>query len=134
MALYGRCSILLLLSNLLPPPFTTRSINPLKGKKSLNGTLKNRFQNVVKVLKYVPVLLKQNGESHRGLGFSPVIRFRTLPPPTIGRRVCPLPLWFRGGTFSLAGRGWGGPNSDEWTDTVVLQVYMYVLCVRDAHF
>jgi hypothetical protein len=38
-------------------------------------------------------------------------------------RSASAPFWFRGGgAHSLAGEGLGGPNSDERTDTVVLQV------------
>ncbi len=38
----------------------------------------------------------------------------------------PPPLWFRGGgEHSLAGKGWGRPNSDEGTYTVVLFIYTY---------
>ncbi len=41
-------------------------------------------------------------------------------------RVCPPPLWFRGGgAHSLAGKGWGSPNSNEGTYTVVLYLYAY---------
>jgi hypothetical protein len=47
-----------------------------------------------------------------------------LPHPLIRGRVCPLPLWFRGGHTLLLERGWEGPNSDEGTDTVVLKVYI----------
>jgi hypothetical protein len=32
------------------------------------------------------------------------------------------PLLFQGGTHSLAGKGAGGANSDEQTDTLVLDV------------
>ncbi len=42
------------------------------------------------------------------------------------RRVCPTPLWFRGeGHTHLLERGWGSPNSDEGTYTVVLYIYVY---------
>ncbi len=45
-----------------------------------------------------------------------------LPHPFTRRRVCSLILWFGGGgdTHSLRERGWGGPNSDEGTDTMEL--------------
>ncbi len=45
------------------------------------------------------------------------------PPQSLTlRRVCPLPLWFRGGDTTANGRGVciGGSNSHEGTDTVVL--------------
>jgi hypothetical protein len=57
------------------------------------------------------------------LAFSPAVLIGTpLPHPLARRRVCPLPLWFRGGGVHalLAGEWWGSPNSDEGTDTVVL--------------
>ncbi len=38
-----------------------------------------------------------------------------------------LPLWFSGRTYSLAGEGVGGPNSDEGTDTVGGTLGIYVL-------
>jgi hypothetical protein len=41
------------------------------------------------------------------------------PPPLTHRRVCPPPLDF-GGHTRLLERVWGGPNSDEGTDTVIL--------------
>jgi hypothetical protein len=46
-----------------------------------------------------------------------------FPHPLTRRRVCtPPPPCFRGGGgyTSFRERGWGGPNSDEGTDTVVL--------------
>ncbi len=49
-----------------------------------------------------------------------------LAPTCVG---VPTPLWARRGggrAHSLAGDGvGGGPNSDEGTDTAVLEVYMY---------
>ncbi len=42
------------------------------------------------------------------------------PHPLTRRRVCSPLFWFRGDTHSLRERGWGGPNSDEGTDTMVL--------------
>ncbi len=49
--------------------------------------------------------------------------------PTARRRVYPPPPHFGsagGGVHTrLRERGWGSPNSDEGTDTVVLLVYMY---------
>ncbi len=43
-----------------------------------------------------------------------------LPHPFTRRRVCSLILWFRGGIHTHCGRGGGGPNSDEGTDTMEL--------------
>jgi hypothetical protein len=37
----------------------------------------------------------------------------------------PPPIWFRGGAHSLAGEGWGSPNSDEVAYTVVFFIYTY---------
>jgi hypothetical protein len=45
---------------------------------------------------------------------------------TIGLHLVPLPLPRLGprggGLFSLAGEGVGGPNSDDWKDTLVLYI------------
>jgi hypothetical protein len=43
-----------------------------------------------------------------------------IPYPQDG--VAPLPLGPRGETLSLAGEKVGGPNSDDGTDTLVLQI------------
>ncbi len=58
------------------------------------------------------------------------------PPNPITRRlVYPLPLWYRGGnTLAYRRGGAGGSNSDEGTDTVVLQVYMYFVIVYKLIF
>jgi hypothetical protein len=50
-----------------------------------------------------------------------------LPHPFSRRRACPPTLW-SGGEGTLAcgrGVGWGSPNSDEVTYTVVLYIYKY---------
>jgi hypothetical protein len=45
------------------------------------------------------------------------------PHPVTRRRVCPL-LWFLGGlTYSFSREGAGGADSDEGTDTPLLQVF-----------
>jgi hypothetical protein len=46
------------------------------------------------------------------------------PPPHPLASVAPL--WFRGGTQSLAGEGAGGANSDEKIDTLVLYRYSII--------
>ncbi len=58
------------------------------------------------------------------LGF---FRIGTLAPPSSPphARVSPPPLVPGGRTHSRQEGGGGGPNSDEGTDTVVLEVYMY---------
>jgi hypothetical protein len=43
------------------------------------------------------------------------------PPPHPQARVAP-PLWVQGGDILLAGKGVGGPNSAEGTDTLVIYV------------
>ncbi len=46
------------------------------------------------------------------------------PPPLHPQASVPPPFFgYGGGTHSLAERGWGGPNSDDGTDSVVLKVY-----------
>ncbi len=56
----------------------------------------------------------------------PLTRRLVQPPP---------PLWFRGWGYTFAcGRGGGGPNSNEGTDTVVLYggiPYMYFVIELD---
>jgi hypothetical protein len=47
-----------------------------------------------------------------------------LPHLLTRRQVCSPLLWFRGGYTLTEGEGWGGPNSDEGTDTVVLYRYL----------
>jgi hypothetical protein len=50
------------------------------------------------------------------------------PPPHTQASVYPSPLVPRGGGQTrLRERGWGSPNSNEGTDTVVLKVYMYLV-------
>ncbi len=50
------------------------------------------------------------------------------PPPHPLRRVCPLPLWFRGGGIhSLAGEGQGVPIQTRG-QTLWYSRYIYVLC------
>ncbi len=44
-----------------------------------------------------------------------------LPPPP-HPQASVAPLWFQGGTHSLAGERVGGANSDEGTDNLVLQL------------
>jgi hypothetical protein len=59
-----------------------------------------------------------------------VLQSSELGPPTLTRRpVCPHPFVSReggGGHTRLRERGWG-PNSEQWTSTVVLKVYMYLV-------
>ncbi len=46
----------------------------------------------------------------------------------------PPPLWFRGWVHTrLRDRGWGGPNSDEGTDTVVRYVICGIYVCRSAY-
>jgi hypothetical protein len=58
-----------------------------------------------------------------------------LPHLLAGGRLCPPPLvWGGGGSVHtrLPARewGWGSPNSDKGTDTLVLLVYMYFVRER----
>ncbi len=49
-----------------------------------------------------------------------------LSHPLSRQRVCPYPRYQRGGGHTrLRVRGWGSPNSDERTYTVVLFIFMY---------
>ncbi len=48
-----------------------------------------------------------------------------LPHPISRWRVCVSPFGPGGGHTRLRERGWGSPNSDEGTYTVVLYVYKY---------
>ncbi len=59
---------------------------------------------------------------------------RPHPPPAPCRRGCPPPptLCFTvgpGGAHSLTGEGWGSPNSDEGTYSVVLCIYKYLCSI-----
>ncbi len=60
------------------------------------------------------------------------LKIKFYNPATVqgSANVPPLPLWFRGvGYTRLRERGWGGPNSDAGTYTVVLYAYMcFVPC------
>jgi hypothetical protein len=52
-----------------------------------------------------------------------------LPQPITRRQVCPPPPLFRGGGHTRwRERGLESPNSDEGTYSVVLCIYIYVLC------
>ncbi len=83
------------------------------------------FKYLSRILLYPPSPPPQSRQSTRL--FLQVVRIGTLPPPHPQASV-PHPLWFRrGGIHSLGGDGVWGPNSDEWTDTVVLLMYEYVL-------
>jgi hypothetical protein len=42
------------------------------------------------------------------------------PPPIRPQASVSPPLWFRGGGHTRLQRGWGGPNSGDGTDTLVL--------------
>ncbi len=59
----------------------------------------------------------------RVLGFPPVVRIGTPPPPSPAGECVSL-LWCRGG-HTLAGEG--GPNSDDETDTVWYSRYRCTL-------
>jgi hypothetical protein len=52
--------------------------------------------------------------------FSTVVRIGSARPPPRQRMLAPPPIWFQGGTHSLAGEEVGGANSDEGMDTLVL--------------
>ncbi len=74
------------------------------------------------------------GKLDRVLGF-----FSSRPNwDSLTRRwVCSPLLWFRGDTHSLRERGWGGPNSDEGTDTGMgeghyTQTICIYVCVRSS--
>jgi hypothetical protein len=45
-----------------------------------------------------------------------------LPQPLTRRQVCPPPFGSGGGTLACGRGGWGSPNSDEGTSTVVLYI------------
>ena len=48
------------------------------------------------------------------------------PPPSPAGEWCPPPLVPGGRAHSIAGKGvWGGPDSDDGTNTEVLYVYLY---------
>jgi hypothetical protein len=68
------------------------------------------------------------GRSHRVgrvLSFFSSRRNWDSPSPHRQARMPPS-LWFRGGgAHSLAGKGWGSPNSKEGTYTVLLFLYTY---------
>ena len=55
------------------------------------------------------------------------LSFPVVPPPLTRRRVVPPPPLVPGGrAHSIAGKGvWGGPDSDDGTNTEVLYVYLY---------
>jgi hypothetical protein len=46
-----------------------------------------------------------------------------VPTPPHQQEIVAPPIGSKGGTHSPAGKGVGGPNSDDGTDTVVLQEY-----------
>jgi hypothetical protein len=48
-----------------------------------------------------------------------------LPHPFSSRQVCPPTLWYGGEHTRLRLKGWGSPNSNEGTYTVVLYIYKY---------
>ncbi len=63
--------------------------------------------------------------------FSHVVRIGTPPPPYPQASVFHLLRFAGGGVHAhLRERGWGCPNSNEGTDTVVLYLYMYLFCVE----
>jgi hypothetical protein len=51
-----------------------------------------------------------------------------LPQPLTRRRVCPPPQFWGEGHTRWRERSWESLNSDEETYTVVLCIYIYVLC------
>jgi hypothetical protein len=55
-----------------------------------------------------------------------------FPHPLSRRRVCPPPFC-PGGSTLAAGEGWGSPNSDKGTYTVVLYIYLYFVLGRLDH-
>jgi hypothetical protein len=55
-----------------------------------------------------------------------------LPHPFTRRRVCPPPFGPGGGHTRLRLKGWGSPNSNEVTYTVVLYIYKYCTLCRDV--
>jgi hypothetical protein len=59
-----------------------------------------------------------------------------LPQPLTPRQVCPppLPRFWREGHTRWRERGWGSPNSDEGTYTVVLFTYTYFVHEREFKF
>jgi hypothetical protein len=52
----------------------------------------------------------------------PVIRIGSPHPLTRKRLLLPPPMGCRGETYSLAGEGVGGPNSDDWPETLALRM------------
>ncbi len=46
--------------------------------------------------------------------------FKLAPPAPSPACACCPPLWYPGGTHSLAGEGAGGANSDEWREILAL--------------
>ncbi len=61
----------------------------------------------------------------RVLSVSPVVGIGTPPPLLPQASVPPHPLVGGGGHTRLRLKGWGSPNSNEGTDTVVLYIYKY---------
>jgi hypothetical protein len=57
---------------------------------------------------------------HIRLATYPTTNLATNPQSRQSAQSASVPLWFQRGTHSLAGKGVGGPNSDEGTDIVVL--------------
>jgi hypothetical protein len=61
----------------------------------------------------------------RVLSVSPVVGIGTPPPPLAAGECAPPP-------FGPGGKGWGSPNSNEGTCTVVLYIYKYFVLLTKA--
>ena len=61
----------------------------------------------------------------RVLSVSPVVGIGTPPTPLAGGECAPPPCGPGGGHTCLRLKGWGSPNSNEGTYTVVLYIYKY---------
>jgi hypothetical protein len=61
----------------------------------------------------------------RVLSVSPVVGIGTPPTPLAAGECAPPPFGPGGGHTRLRLKGWGSPNSNEGTYTVVLYIYKY---------
>jgi hypothetical protein len=74
------------------------------------------------------LMKENNGAGHRVgrvLSVSPVVGIGTPPPLEPQASVPPHPLVRGGGHTRLRLKGWGSPNSNEGTYTVVLYIYKH---------
>ncbi len=70
----------------------------------------------------------------RVLSISPVVGIGTPPPLLPQASLPPHPLFRGGGHTRLRLKGWGSPNSNEGTYTVVLYIYKYFVGTNQEKF